>query len=227
MGGRDVSRQWGVVVAVLAAIFLAGCASMREAEMKRLQARNTYERGLTNVRDRQVASALSAFQEAISLDETVAVYRNALGLLYLQELRRPDLALDEFRRAVEIEPTYADAQLNTGIALAELARWEEATGAYRKAIAIPTLAVPHIAYQNLGLALFHLKRYPEAKDALRFAISLEPQMAAAYYNLGLVLTAEGRREEAKAAFRRTRDLAPQSPFGQAAVLRLRALGEGG
>lgn len=222
-----MSRQWGVLVAVLAAISLAGCASTREAEMKRLQARNTYERGLTNVRDRQVASALSAFQEAISLDETVPVYRNALGLLYLQELRRPDLALDEFRRAVEIEPTYAEAQLNTGTALAELARWEEATAAYRKAIAIPTLAVPHIAYQNLGLALFHLKRYPEAKDALGFAISLEPQMAAAYYNLGLVLTAEGRPEEAKMAFRRTRDLAPQSPFGQAAVLRLRALGEGG
>ena len=227
MGGRCVSRKRSALIAALAAVvWLAGCASMHEAEMKRLQARSTYERGLGNLRDRQVALALSAFQEAISLDPTVAVYRNMLGVLYLQ-IRRPDLGLEEFRRATEIEPTYAEAHLNTGIALAELTRWEEATTAYRKAMSIPTLADPYNAYQNLGLALFHLKRYAEANEALRFAISLEPQLEAAYYNLGLVLAAEGRKEEAKLAFRRTRDLAPQSPFGQAAVQRLRALGDGG
>src|SRR5207247_2508120 len=58
-------------------------------------------------------------------------------------------------------------------------------------------------------------------------LSLDPQLPAAYYNLGLVLTAEKRPEEAKALFRRVRQIAPESPFGQAALERLRALGEGG
>lgn len=222
-----MSRQWSCLIAVLAVVWLAGCASTREEQVKRLQARATYERGMANLRDRQVGPALSAFQEAISLDPTVAVYRNMLGVLYLQQLRRPDLALEEFRRATEIEPMYAEAHLNTGVALAEVRRWEEATVAYRKAISIPTLADPYNAHQNLGLALFHLKRYAQAEEALRFAISLEPKIEAAYYNLGLVLAAAGRPEDAKRAFRRARDLAPQSPFGQAAVLRLRAMGDGG
>jgi hypothetical protein len=52
-------------------------------------------------------------------------------------------------------------------------------------------------------------------------------MQAAYYNLGLVLVAGKRHEEARAAFRQARQLAPDSPFGQAALERLKALGDGG
>jgi hypothetical protein len=52
-------------------------------------------------------------------------------------------------------------------------------------------------------------------------------MQAAYYNLGLVLVAERRSEEARAAFRRARQLAPDTPFGQAANERLKAMGDGG
>jgi len=52
-------------------------------------------------------------------------------------------------------------------------------------------------------------------------------MQAAYYNLGLVLVAENRSEEAKAVFRQARRLDPNTPFGQAALERLKSLGEGG
>jgi len=100
-------------------------------------------------------------------------------------------------------------------------------GAYRKALELPRLTVPDLAHQNLGLALLHLKRYREAEQSLRFALSLDPQMQAAYYNLGLLFVAEQRTEDAKAAFRRARQLAPDSAFGQAALERLKALGEGG
>ncbi|MBI4560488.1 MAG: tetratricopeptide repeat protein, partial [Candidatus Rokubacteria bacterium] len=142
-------------------------------------------------------------------------------------LRRPDLAVAEFRRAIEIEPSLADAHVHLGVALAEARQWEEAVPAYRKALSLPRLTVPHQAQQNLGLALYHLKRYREAEEALRFAISLDPEMEAAYYNLGLLLTSQDRKEEARAAFRRAQELAPDSPFGRAAADRLRALGEGG
>jgi len=84
-----------------------------------------------------------------------------------------------------------------------------------------------LAHQNLGLAFFNLKRYREAEDALRYALSLDPQLQAAYYNLGLVLIAQKRPNEAKAALKRAQQLAPDSPFGQAAVERLKALGDGG
>ena len=215
-------RPWRLAV-VLAALWLVGCASGQPSEVTRLQARAAYERGLGHMRDRQAALALSAFQEAIGLDGTVPIYRNTLGVLYLDRLLRPDLALKEFERAIKLDPSYAEAHLNTGIALAEMARWGDAVPAYRRALGMPTLSVPHIAYQNLGLALYHLKQYREAEEALRLSIRLEPALEGPYYNLGLVLLAQGRPDEARQAFRRARDLAPQSRFGQAAIGQLEAL----
>lgn len=224
MGGEIVSTR-GVAI-TLSALFLAGCASTTVTEPDRLRAQAAYERALTHVRDRQPSPALGALKEAVSIDSTVGVYRDTLGLVYL-ELGRPDLAIEELRKAVELDPKLADAHFHLGTAYAEAGRWEEAVASYRGALALPTLTIHDFVHQNLGLALYHLKRYPEAESSLRFALSLDPQMQAAYYNLGLVLVAERRRNEALAAFRQARQLAPETPFGQAALERLRALGDGG
>jgi tetratricopeptide (TPR) repeat protein len=224
MGGEIVSTR-GVAIA-LGALILAACASTTVSEPDRLRARAAYERALTHVGERQPSPALGALKEAVSIDPTVAVYRDLLGLVYL-ELGRPDLAIEELRLAVELDPKLADAHFHLGTAYAEAARWEEAVASYRRALALPTLTIHDFVHQNLGLALYHLTRYPEAESSLRFALSLDPKMQAAYYNQGLVLVAEKRPTEARAAFQQARQLAPDTPFGQAAGERLRALGEGG
>jgi len=213
-------------MALLAGL-VASCASTNQStEIKRLQARAAYDRALQYVKDKEASPALTAVQEAIALDDSVPVYWNTLGWIYLQ-LGRPDVAFGPFNKALELDPTFGLAQENVGVALSELGRWEEAVAAYRKAIAMGTVPTPETAYQNMGMALLNLKRYREAEEALRFAISLNPKQEAPYYHLGLVLAAENRSDEAKAAFRRVRDLSPQSPFGQAAAERLRAMGDGG
>jgi Tfp pilus assembly protein PilF len=223
MGGENVSTRHRLALMLLA-LLLPACASISETQ--RLQAQAAYERGMSHLNDKQPSPALSALQEAVALDPSVALYRDTLGVLLL-DLGRPDLAIEQLRRAVEIDPKLADAHFHLGTAYAEAARWDEAVASYRKALALPTVSVPDFVHQNLGLALYHLKRYAEAERALRFAISLDPQLQAAYYNLGLVFVAENRPEDAKAAFRRARLLGPDSPFGQAALERLRALGDGG
>jgi type IV pilus assembly protein PilF len=228
MGGKIVSRRRLLAAGLGVTFLLAGCATApkKTAEVHKLQARAAYERGVAHVRDRQAGPALTALQEAASIDPTSGLYRDTLGLVYL-DLARPDVAIEHFQKAIELDPNYADAHFHLGTALAEMRRWEEAVASYRRAIALPTLTIPDFAHQNLGLALYHLRRYREAEQALRFAISLEPEMQAAYYNLGLVFVAESRADDAKAAFRRARQLGPDSPFGQAAAQRLQALGEGG
>jgi Tfp pilus assembly protein PilF len=210
------------LVAVTA--LLSGCTSAKVAEMKRLQAQNAYERGLTQAKQGQSALALSSLQEATHLDPSSALYHDSLGLLLL-DLGRVDLALAELTKSTELDPSRGDSLFHLGTALAEARRWEDAVGAYRQAILQPSLTVLDLAHQNLGLAFFHLGRYREAEDALRFALSLDPQLQAAYYNLGLVFVAENRNDEAKAAFRQAAQLAPDSPVGQAAQDRLKTLGE--
>src|SRR5438477_341677 len=127
MGGAGVSMKGGLGLLLAFAALVSGCATGHVSEMKRLQAQNAYERGLSQVGQGQSALALSSVQEAATLDPYSALYRDTLGLLLL----------------------------------------------------------------------------------------------------GLVLIAEKRSEEAKAYFRRAQQLAPESPFGRAAMERLKALGNGG
>jgi len=226
MGGSKVStkRTFGLILALCG--LLAACATGRVTEMQRLQAQNSYERALNQINQGQTALAMSSLQEATGLNPGMALYHDTLGMLLL-DLGRMDQAVAELKRAVDLDPHRGDTYFHLGTALAEARRWDGAVAAYRKAIAQPSLTVTDYAHQNLGLALFHLGRFREAEDALRFALSVDPDLQAAYYNLGLVLTAEKRQDEAKAFFRRARQLAPESPFGRAAVERLKALGDGG
>ena len=226
--GTAAHRQLGGWLALCAlALIVAGCASASQSpEMTRLQAQAVYERGLGHWREGQASLALSSLREAVGIDPMTPTYRDALGLLYLQ-LGRPDMAIPEFEKAAEIDPQYADTVFHLGTAFAEQGRWEDAVKAYRRAISLPRLTTPDLAYQNLGLALYHLRQHREAEESLRFALHLDPQLQAAYYSLGLVLAAESRRDEARAAFRRARELGADSPFGQAAVKQLKDLGEGG
>lgn len=210
-------------------LMVSGCASKEKAqriEIQKLQAQAAYDRALSYLNDKQPAGAMAALQEAINVNPSSSLYRDTLGVVLL-ELGRPDMALDHFKKALELDPLFADAHFHMGTALAESRRWDEAVTSYKKALELPTLTIPESANQNLGLALYHLKRYREAEQTLRFAISLDPKMQTAYYNLGLVFVAENRRDEARAAFRQARLLGPDSPVGQAALDRLKALGEGG
>ncbi|HEV8475088.1 MAG TPA: tetratricopeptide repeat protein [Methylomirabilota bacterium] len=220
-----MSRNRAFVIVLASAVLVAGCLSSKAAERQRLRARNSYERALGYIAERQAALALTSLQEAIELDPKVAIYHDTLGMVYL-DLRRVDQAVAELKKATEIDPNRGDSFFHLGSALAEGRRWEEAVSAYRKALNLPSLTVADYAHQNLGLALFHLKRYREAEEALRFALSLDPTIQAAYYNLGLVLAVQNRPDEAKASFRKARQLSPDSPFGEAALERLRAMGEG-
>lgn len=228
MGGWKVSTKQAFLIAMAAvSLVTAGCASTKHAsDLDRLKAQGAYERAIGHMQAREGGAALTAAQEAVAFDGNVAAYRDLLGLIYLQ-LQRPDLAVEHFQRAVQIDPKFADAHFHLGTALAESRRWEEAVATYRTAIALPSITVPDFAHQNLGVALYNLRRYREAEQALRFAISLDPRLQAAYYHLGLLFNAEQRQEEAKAAFRYARQLGPDSPFGQAAADHLKAMGEGG
>jgi len=222
-----VSRFWGLTGAViwLVAVLLAGCATGK-AQVKRLQARAAYERGLKDLEEGRTALGLSALQEAVALEPGVALYHNALGVVYLNLKRQPE-ALDALKRAVDLDETYGEALQNLGVAYAEGGKWEEAVRTYKKALALPAYGNADGTYHNLGWAYYNLNRLQEAEETFGLVLKLQPNMASAHYLLGLVLLKAARRDEAKAEFRRARELAPDTPFGLAAQQHLKALGEDG
>jgi len=203
-----------------------GCASTQDEEVRKLQAKATYEQAVRNLSENRLALGMAALKEALQLDPDNPQYHNTLGLVLLN-LGRPVDAQAEFQRAIDLDKTSPDLQHNLGIALAQQRRLDDAIAAYKKALTFPTYTTPEVAYYNMGDAYIQLGKPLEAQESFRAAIQLEPTMVAAHYGLGLALSQGGRREEAKAAFRQARDLDPASPFSELAKNALRQLGDGG
>jgi tetratricopeptide (TPR) repeat protein len=93
----------------------------------------------------------------------------------------PDDAAEAYRRALELDPTLADAQVNLGRLLHEAGDPRGAAGHYRKAIELRPDNV--IALFNLGVALTDLRMPDEAILAYRTALAADPACADAHYNL--------------------------------------------
>lgn len=123
---------------------------------------------------------------------------NSLGYLMLDSAD-PTLLVERFRKAVALDPTYAEALFNLGNALVKSGELEEAVEAFREALHYKSAIV--IAHVNMGNALIGLGRIDEAEAAYREAIRQAPDLAPAYVNLGNIFSGRGRPEEAIATFR--------------------------
>ncbi len=231
MGKMTLSRR-GVrigalfILALSGAVSFVGCRSAQDAEVRKLQARANYERGLKDIYEQRVSIGLIGLREATELDPDNPTFRNSLGVVLLNIGQVPEAQV-EFRKAIELDPQYAEAYHNLGLALAQQGKAEEAIASYRKALSLPLYPSPEVAYYNMGNAYFYLGKRKEAEEAYRAAIQLAPRLAVAYLRLGQVLNVEGRKDEAKVAFRKAKELDPVSPAGQAATEALKLLGEGG
>lgn len=88
----------------------------------------------------------------------------------LFDLKQYSKALTAYEQALRLDPNYARAYTNKGLALRNLKRYEEGLVACEQAIRLdPNHAW---AYQNKGDALNGLNRQKEAKEAYKMALQL-------------------------------------------------------
>ena len=142
---------------------------------------------------------------ARALEEYVAVQRyNAdrpegrlnLGNLYAVR-NEPERALAEYRKALEIDPTFVAAYANLADLHRALGREDEAEAALRQGLAKqPRAAALHHA---LGLGLVRQKKSAEALRELGEAVRLDPADARYAYVWAVALNDAGRPQEAAQA----------------------------
>src|SRR4029450_2248669 len=136
MANAALSRnRVGALIAALVALALVGggCATGKEEQVRKIQARNAYDQGGSNFREGRVSLGLAALQEAVQLDPENAVYRDALGVAHVPLPPGPE-AQAPFDKAIQLDSLYAEAYHNLGLALARQGHLDQAVASYRKAL---------------------------------------------------------------------------------------------
>lgn len=105
-------------------------------------------------------------------------------------------ALAACRKALELDPSYAEAYATIG----ETLRWDEkrhheAIAAYQSAIKANSHLLP--AYEPLGELLVETKDEKGAEEVLRQGMAADPKQMAGRFALGRLLVKEGRLKEAR------------------------------
>lgn len=137
--------------------------------------------------------ALYYFYEAINRKPDDYMLYFFIGTIYENHFAFEDAA-KSYKKAIEINPEFAQAFNNLGYCYKEIRFWSYAIEYYKKAIDIWP-ENPNYHY-NIGNAYTHKQMYEEAFESYKRAVALDPNFAKAHYNLGKAYLRRGMLEDA-------------------------------
>ena len=112
------------------------------------------------------------------------VLHNITGASYAG-LMKFDEAIESYKRAIQINPDYADVYNNLGAALKEKGKFQEAIDSCNNALKIkPDYAD---AYINIGNVCQEMGNFERAVINYKLALKINSSHAEAYYNMGIAL----------------------------------------
>lgn len=141
-----MSRYFLSVWLGLALLIGAGCAHNEE----RIAEANFYTKlGVSNLVSQNYTEALRFLLEAEKRDPNNAELQNALGLSYYYK-GEFKLAVDAYKKAVEIKPDFSEAANNLGATYAALGQYDNAIAAFDLALKNLLYDTPERAWLNKG-----------------------------------------------------------------------------
>lgn len=149
--------------------------------------------------------AREAAEKAIALDPRLAPAHAALAEVQLRYEWNRENAERGFRRALALDPEYADARSRYANLLREMGRFDEAVVEVRRGQRKDPYSLP-IAAAAAGI-LYHARRYDEAIEECQRALERAPHFYNANYYLGVSYLMKDMPEEAVRHFERVCELA--------------------
>jgi TolB-like protein/Tfp pilus assembly protein PilF len=162
--------------------------------------------------DEYYAKAAASAERALRLDPTLADAHAILGVVAHEHEWDHGRAEQEYRKAVQLNPSSVLAHQGYAELLTHMGRTEEALGEIREALRLD----PHsmIADSLLGWALYYGRRYDEAIEHLQHVVAKYPDSIPAHSYLGWAYDRKGMAAEARAEYDRVRGLSKDntSPY---------------
>jgi len=167
---------------------------------------NAYVRSDTVLPPAQnVVLAKSAAVKALATDDSLAEVQTAVGRV-LQHCDWDWAGAERaFKRAIELDPRYAEAHHMYSHYLTPVGRVEESVSEARVALQLDPLDV--LLNVHLGWAYLHARRYDEAIAQSIKAIAMDPNLEVAYTVLGRAYLGKKMYAEALVEFQKTVTLA--------------------
>ena len=154
--------------------------------------------------DECMSRARAAATKALEIDATLAEAHASLAMVRAYHERDRAGAEAEFRRAIELNPSYATAHHWYSDFLAEAGRPAEALAEAERAAALDPLSP--IIKTTLAERFYFTRQHERAAGQLRRALELDPDFSQAHSLLGLVYAQQGRHGESVAELERAFEL---------------------
>lgn len=148
-------------------------------------------------------------QHALTLDPNLADAHIALGAIHFHADWNWVAAEKEFKRAIELSPSDAEAHYLYSVYLVAMGRADEGLAESAKAQQLDPLSI--WAQITAGNVFYFTRHYDKAVEQCQKALVLDPNSVGAYDCLGTSYAAEGKYEQAIAASQKASTLSNNDP----------------
>ena len=164
-----------------------------------------------DLREDRLVAANRAAVRAIALDPDLPDAHVALGLYYYWGRRDYERAIQEFTRALALEPSNAQALRQIGNVRRRQGNFAEAVKSYRRSADLDPRS--HQAWFNLGETLLFTHQYDEARMYLDRVTALAPEFLEGYIQRArVVINASGDLATAKRILREAEERIPPAAW---------------
>lgn len=156
-----------------------------------------------------------AAQKALELNSSLAEPHASLAYYYLYYERDWGAAEREFKKALELNPSYALAHDWYGVYLTARGRWSDALNEMAKANELDPLSLS--ISTDVGFSLYYSGNYDAAIQSLRETLERDPGFPLAHLWLGRAYEEKGMYSEALSEFQKVQKALPDWPVANAAA----------
>ncbi|HOB61010.1 MAG TPA: tetratricopeptide repeat protein [Candidatus Competibacteraceae bacterium] len=197
--------QRSTLLSLAAALWLAGCASTGDEDLRKNAAEANFKLGIGYMQSGHFNVALEKLLKSLQYDENNPETHNAVALIY-EEIREYGPAEAHYKRAIELRPDYTAAKINLAYfkCTREPLRLSEGESEFQQIAADPANAGANASEAYAGLATCAQKGNDptQAETWARKAIEGNPNNIRALFALAQLSQSQGKTLQARAFLQR-------------------------